>query len=71
MPLTFAVFDESTTAATDCYFSEKSYSTCFLSASQKLFVICNGNTQYNNCNMLGNAVVCNDSKPEFLLSFAS
>ena len=44
MPLPFANFDESLTAAIKCYFSEKSDATCFLSTFQKLFVICNSKT---------------------------
>ena len=71
MPLALAIFDESTTAAIECNIPEKSDAACFLSAFQKLFVICNAKTQYNTFNMLGNAVICNDSKPEFLLSFAT
>ena len=70
VPLALAIFGESTTAAIKCYFPEKSNAACLLSAFQKLFVICNAKTQYNTSNMLGNTTVCNDSKPEFLLSFA-
>ena len=71
MPLALAIFDGSATATIECYFPEKSDAACFLSALQKLFVLCNAKTQYNTSNMLGNAVVCNDSKPDFLLSFAT
>ena len=71
MPLALAIFDESATAAIECYFPEKPDAACFLSAFQKVFVTCNAKTQYKTSNMLGNAVVCNDSKPEFLLSIAT
>ena len=73
MPLALTIFDEPTTAAIECYFIEKSDAACFPSAFQKLFVINKNNakTQYNTSNMLGNAVVCNDNKPEFLLSFVT
>ena len=70
MPLALAIFDKSTTAAMECYFPEKSDAACFLSAFQKVFVICNAKTQYNTSNMFGNAIFCSDSKPEFLLYFA-
>ena len=69
--LDLAIFVESPTAAIECYLPEKSDAAFFLSAFQKLFVICNAKTQYNTANMLGNAVVCRDSKREFLLSFAT
>ena len=71
MPLALVIFDESTAAAIECNFPEKSDAACVLPAFQKLFVICNAKTQYNTSNMLGNAVICNDSKLEFLLSFAT
>ena len=71
MPLALTIFDESTTVAIECYFPEKSDAACFLSAFQKLFVICNAKTQYNTSDRLRNAVVCNDSKPEFLIPFAT
>ena len=71
MPLALAIFDESTTAAIECYFPEKSDTAYFLSAFQILFVICNVKMQYNTSNMFGNAVNCNDNKPEFLLYFAT
>ena len=71
MPLALAIFDKSTTAAMECYFPEKSDAACLLSAFQKVFVICNAKTQYNTSNMFGNAIFCSDSKPEFLLSFAT
>ena len=71
VPLALAIFGESTTAAIKCYFPEKSDAACLLSAFPKLFVICNAKTQYNTSNMLGNTAVCNDNKPEFLLSFAT
>ena len=47
MPLALSIFDESTTAALECYFPEKSDAGFFLSALQKLFVICNAKTQYS------------------------
>ena len=56
MPLALAIFDESTTAATECYFPEKSDAACFLSAFQKLLVICNAKTQYNTSNAPRNAL---------------
>ena len=71
MPLSLAIFDESTTAAIECYSPEKSDATCFSSAFQKLFVICNAKTEDNTSNELENAVFCNNSKSEFLLSFAT
>ena len=46
MALVLAIFDESTKAAIECYFPEKSDADYFLSAFQKLFVICNAETQY-------------------------
>ena len=71
MPLALAIFDESTTAAKECCFPEKSDAACFLSALQKLLVICKVKTKYNTSSMLGNAVACNDNKPQFLLSYAT
>ena len=71
MPLALAIFNQSTTAAIAGYFPEKSDAACFLSVIRKLFVVCNAKTQYNTSSMLGNAAACNDSKPEFLLSFAA
>ena len=47
MPMALSIFDESITAALECYFPEKSDAACFLSALQKLFVICNAKTQYS------------------------
>ena len=70
MPLVFAIFDESTAAATEGYFLEKSDAACFLLTFEKLFALCNAKTQYSTSNILANAVFCNDSKPEFLLTFA-
>ena len=70
MPLSLAIFHKST-AAIECYFPEKSDASCFLSPFQKLFGICNAKTEYNISNMLGNAIVCNYSNPELLLSFVT
>ena len=56
-----------TTAAIECYFPEKSDTAGLRSAYQKLFVICNAKTQYSTFSVLGNAVACNNNKPEFLL----
>ena len=66
MPLALAIFDESTTAAIECYFPEKSDAAWILPALQKLFVIYNAKTQCSTSNMFGNAIFCNDGKPEFL-----
>ena len=73
MLLALAIFDESTTAVIESYFPEKSDAVCFLSAFSISKSLCyyNAKTQYSTSNMLGNTVVCNDSKPEFLLSFAT
>ena len=64
MPRDVAIFDESPASAIECYLPEKSDAACFLSAFQKLFVICNAKPQYNTANMLANAVVCSDSRPD-------
>ena len=56
-----------TTAAIESYFPEKSDTGCLRLAYQKLFAICNAKAQYSTFNILGNAVVCNNNKPEFLL----
>ena len=59
------------TAAIECYLPEKSDTAYLRSAYQKLFVICNAKTQYSTSNMFGNAVVCNNNKPESFLFFGT
>ncbi|XP_047127382.1 uncharacterized protein LOC124808407 [Hydra vulgaris] len=64
--LALAIFDETTSAAIHSYFPDVKGSADFLTLFNKWWVLSNSKCQYSACNILGNAVVSGDKKPEFL-----
>ena len=65
-----AIFHETTSAAILSYYPARVDAASFLQLFNKLFLVCNSKQQYHSSNKLGNAVVSNDQKPEFLLAVA-
>ena len=53
-------------AAILSYFPKQIDAASFLQLFNKLFLICNSKQQFHTSKKLGNAVVNNDNKPEFL-----
>ncbi|XP_065673901.1 uncharacterized protein LOC136090852 [Hydra vulgaris] len=68
--LALAIFDETTSAAIHSYFPDLKSSADFLTLFNKWWVLSNSKCQYSACNILGNAVVSGDKKPEFLREMA-
>ena len=70
VPLTLAIFQESTTAAIKSYFPNRLDAANFLTLFYKVFVICNFEQCFSTSNQLGNTAIRGDYKPGFLLLVA-
>ena len=68
--IALAIFHETTSAAILSYNPARVDAALFLQLFNKLFLVCNSKQQYHSSNKLGNAVVSNDQKTEFLLAVA-
>ena len=64
--VSLAIFDETTSAAIHSCFPDLKSSADFLTLFYKWWILSNSKCQYSTCNILGNAVVSGDKKPEFL-----
>lgn len=64
--LSLPVFDEITSAAIKNYYTDRLDAENFLSLFYEIFVMSNSKNQFNTSNGLGNSVIPNDSKTEFL-----
>ena len=63
VPLALAIFDETTAAAIQSYFPEKSDAIEFLKLFKQWWVLSNSKSRFNTRNYLGNAAVLDDTKP--------
>ena len=67
---TFAIFQESTTAATKSCFPNRLDAANFLTLFYQVFVLCNSKQRLNTSNQLGNAAIQGDHKSEIHLLVA-
>lgn len=70
VPLVLAIFHETTSAAITSYFPQCNDASNFLKLINAWWVITNSKSQFNNNNLLGNAAILDDNKPNFLRSMA-
>ena len=66
VPLVLAIFHETTSAAITSYFPQCNGACNFLKLINAWWVISNSKSQFNTNNLLGNASILNDMKPDFL-----
>ena len=71
VPLALAIFDETTIAAIQSYFPEKSSAAEFLKLFYKWWIISNSKNQFSSKYYLGNAAVIGDMKSSFLRSMTA
>ena len=70
VPPALAIFDETTSAAIESYFPDRTDASGFLGLVHSWWIISNSKRKFNTRNKLGNAATKGDSKTSFFRAFA-